>query len=195
MAVELRRARVGAGLSQEVVARAVGTSHSTISRIEQGTVAAVDPDILAACCGAVGLELAIRVYPAGDAIRDRAHARLLERFRRELHATLRWRTEVPFPAPGDPRSWDALTGTADWRIGVEAETVVDDTQALDRKLALKRRDGNVDHIILVAADTPRNRRALAAAPAAFADLPLRSRAILRALRVGENPGASGIVVL
>jgi hypothetical protein len=53
----------------------------------------------------------------------------------------------------------------------------------------------VDHIILVVADTPRNRRALAAAPAPFADLPLRSRAILRALRVGENPGASGIVVL
>ena len=89
-------------------------------------MATVDPDTLAACCGAVGLELAIRVYPAGDAIRDRAHARLLERFRRELHATLRWRTEVPFPAPGVPRSWDALTGMADWRM--EAETVVDDTQ-------------------------------------------------------------------
>ena len=100
MAVELRRARVGAGLSQEVVARAVGTSHSTISRIERGTVATVDPDTLAACCGAVGLELAIRVYRAGDAIRDRAHARLLE-----LHATSRGESG---------REWDrALVTEAD----------------------------------------------------------------------------------
>ena len=88
-----------------------------------------------------------------------------------------------------------MTGASNWRIGVEAETVVDDTQALDRKLAMKRRDGLVDHLILLVADTRRNRRALAAAPAAFADLPLRSRAILRALRHGENPGASGIVLL
>jgi hypothetical protein len=53
----------------------------------------------------------------------------------------------------------------------------------------------VDHLILLVADTRRNRRALAAAPAAFADLPIGSRAILRALRDGENPGGSGIVIL
>ncbi|HET9347069.1 MAG TPA: hypothetical protein VFO05_15355 [Candidatus Limnocylindrales bacterium] len=55
-----------------------------------------------------------------------------------------------------------MTGRDGWRAGVEAETVVDDTQALDRKLALKKRDGLVDHVILLVADTPRNRRALAA---------------------------------
>ena len=102
---------------------------------------------------------------------------------------------MPFPTSGDPRSWDALVGGADWHVGVEAETVIDDTQALDRKLAIKRRDGEVVHLILVVADTPRNRQAIRAAPVAFADLPLGSRAILTALRRGANPGGSGIVML
>jgi hypothetical protein len=143
----------------------------------------------------VGLDLSVRVFPAGDPIRDAGHARLLERFRRELHPSLRWHTEVPFPDSGDLRAWDAVTGCADWRAGVEAETVIEDTQALDRKLALKMRDGAVDHLILLVADTPRNRRALAATTAAFADLPLRARELLRSLRAGEEPRASGIVVL
>jgi hypothetical protein len=50
-------------------------------------------------------------------------------------------------------------------------------------------------VILLVADTPRNRRALAAAPAAFGDLPLRTREILAALRDGRDPGGSGIVIL
>jgi hypothetical protein len=53
----------------------------------------------------------------------------------------------------------------------------------------------MDHVILLVADTIRNRRALASAPAAFADLPLRTREILAALRAGREPAASGIVIL
>jgi hypothetical protein len=114
---------------------------------------------------------------------------------RELHPSLRWRTEVPLPIPGDPRSWDAITGGVGWRVGIEAETVIGDSQALERRLSLKRRDGGLDHVILLVADTPRNRSALAAAPAAFSDLPIRTREILAALRRGTDPGASGIVVM
>ena len=88
-----------------------------------------------------------------------------------------------------------MTGREGWRAGIEAETVIDDTQALDRKIALKRRDGGADLVILVVADTPRNRRALAAASSAFADLPLRTRAILAALRAGGAPAGSGVVLL
>jgi hypothetical protein len=88
-----------------------------------------------------------------------------------------------------------VTGTRDWRLGIEAETVVDDTQALDRKLQIKRRDGLVDHILLLVADTPRNRRNLAAAPAAFGEFSRDARTILRALRAGEDPRGSGIVIL
>ena len=150
---------------------------------------------IGAIASVVGLELRVRTYPAGDPIRDVAHARLLERFRRELHPSLRWHTEVPFPLPGDLRAWDAVTGRDGWRVGIEAETVIDDTQALDRKVSLKKRDGSMDHVILVVADTQRNRRALAASPAAFADLPLRTRRVLAALRAGDEPAGSGIVLI
>ena len=144
---------------------------------------------------AVGLELRLRAYPAGDAIRDVGQLRLLDRLKGRLRPLLGWSTEVPLPIPGDLRAWDGLIRGPSWRIAVNAETVLDDIQALERRLALKRRDGDVDHLILLVADTARNRRAIASAPASFADLPLRTRQILAALRDGRDPGGSGIVIL
>jgi transcriptional regulator with XRE-family HTH domain len=192
---ELRHARIGAGLSQRALEAATGVSHSEICRIERGRAPNVPLRTLLVLATALGLTIPTRPFPQGDAIRDAGHARLLERLRVRLDPGLRWRTEVPLPTPGDRRSWDAVTGADQWRLGVEAETVIHDTQALERRLALKRRDGGVDHLILLVADTPRNRQALAAAPAAFSDLPLRARAILTALAAGRDPGGSGIVML
>lgn len=192
---DVGRARVGSGLSLRDVGQAADIDPTRIWRFERGEPTNLRLEDLGAIAAAVGLELSVRSFPAGDPIRDAGHARLLERFRRELHPSLRWHTEVPFPNSGDLRAWDAVTGLAAWRIGVEAETVVTDTQALDRKLALKRRDGAVDHVVLLVADTLRNRRALNAAPAAFADLPLGTRAVLAALRAGDEPPGSGIVIL
>jgi transcriptional regulator with XRE-family HTH domain len=192
---ELRRARIGAGVSQRTLQAATGVSHSEICRLERGRAPNVPLRTLVVLATSLGLIIPTRPYPEGDAIRDAGHARLLERFRRRLHPSLRWRTEVPLPSPGDRRSWDAVTGATSWRAGVEAETVIDDTQALERRLSLKRRDGGVDHVILLVADTPRNRRALAAAPAAFADYPIRGREILVALVAGREPRGSGIVLL
>ena len=191
---EIRQARISAGLSLRVTASSSRVEFSRISRFERGLEDLRISDI-GAVAAVVGLELSVRTYPAGDPIRDVAHARLLERFRRELHPALRWHTEVPFPGRSDLRAWDAVTGRDGWRVGVEAETVIADTQALDRKLALKKRDGAVDHLILLVADTPRNRRALAASPASFGGLPLRSRQVLAALRAGDEPAGSGIVLI
>ena len=191
----MRRHRTAAGLSLRVVGAATGTDHTRIWRFERGDPTNLRLEDLGAIAAVVGLELSIREYPAGDPIRDVAHTRLLDRLRGELHPSLRWHTEVPFPDHGDLRAWDAVTGRDSWRVGVEAETVIDDTQAIDRKLALKKRDGLVDHLILLVADTPRNRRALVASPAAFADLPLRTREVLAALRAGVEPAGSGIVIL
>jgi len=154
-----------------------------------------DLEFLGAYCAVLGLDLVLRTYPAGDPIRDRAQLALLERFRTRLHAILEWRTEVPLGIEGDLRAWDAVIKGPGWRIGVEAETALDDVQAVERRLALKRRDGDVDHVILLIAETRRNRRALAATPASFGDLPLHTRELLAALAVGRDPGQSGIVVL
>jgi hypothetical protein len=104
-------------------------------------------------------------------------------------------TEVALPIDGDRRAWDAMIVGAGWRVGVEAETVLDDIQAVERRLALKRRDGDVDHVILLVADTRRNRLALAAAPGAFGDLPPRARMARRTLAAGRNPGVGRFVTL
>ena len=144
---------------------------------------------------ALGLALPLKPYPSGDALRDAGQARLLERFRQRLHPSLRWQTEVPLPIPGDRRAWDAVCGRAAWRVGVEAETVLDDSQALERRVGLKRRDGGVDHVVILIADTPRNRRALEAAATAFSGFPLRTRELMTALGAGHEPSGSGIVVM
>jgi hypothetical protein len=95
---------------------------------------------------------------------------------------------VPIPIHGDRRAWDA--------IAVEAETRLRDIQALERRIALKQRDGGVDVVILLVNDTAANRRVLAAHREALrARFPLDGRAILAALRAGRAPQDSGIVVL
>jgi hypothetical protein len=60
---------------------------------------------------------------------------------------------------------------------------------------LKRRDGGIERVVLLVAETRRNRRAVAAAPNAFADLDGDARRLLRALARGTDPGRSAIVFL
>ena len=190
---EIALGRRSSGLSRRELGLACGISASAESRIERGHTRRIDRELLACLAAAVGLELRMRAYPGGDAIRDAGQQRLLERLRRELHPSLRWRTEVPLPISGDLRSWDAVIVGRGWWVGVEAETVLVDLQAVERRLELKRRDGGPDHVVLLVSDTPRNRRALVATPA-FAALPARARDILGALRAGR-PLRDGIVML
>jgi transcriptional regulator with XRE-family HTH domain len=192
---DIAAARRNAGVSQDALGAVCGISGSAAGRIETGVTGIVDLRTLAAMAAGVGLELRLRAYPAGDAIRDVGQQRLLERLRQRMHPSLRWATEVVLPIGGDLRAWDAVIRGDGWRLAVEAETVLDDIQALERRLALKQRDGSIDHVILLVADTPRNRRALAGAPAAFATFSRDSRAMLRALREGRDPDCSGIVIL
>jgi transcriptional regulator with XRE-family HTH domain len=192
---DARRARIGAGLSLRAVGEATGIDHARIWRFERGRSGEISVEDMAAIGAVVGLDVRLRAYPAGDPIRDAGQVRLLERLRVRLHPDLRWSTEVALPIEGDLRAWDAMIRGRIWRLPVEAETILDDVQATERKLALKQRDGGEDHVLLLVADTPRNRRALRAAPGAFADLPLRTRAILAALRDGHDPGTGGIVIL
>lgn len=154
---------------------------------------------LGAWCSVVGLDLALRVYPAGDPIRDHAQLQLLERLRERLHRSLRWRAEVPLPIAGDLRAWDAeIVGRRPlpWRARVEAETRIADGQALERRLGLKLRDDPGGHLILLVSDTRANRRALASIGVGLDHLvPARTREMMAALRAGKDPGRGGIVVL
>jgi hypothetical protein len=182
-------------LSLRAVGDGTGIDHARIWRFERGSFGELTVPDLAAIGAAVGLDVRLRAYPAGDPIRDAGQVRLLERLRVRLHPSLGWSTEVPLPIEGDLRAWDALIRGRGWLRPVEAETVLDHLQATERRLALKQRDGGEDHVILLVADTRRNRRALEAAPGAFANLPLRGRAILGSLGRGDDPGGGGIVIL
>ena len=189
---------MGAGLSQREVAQTIGVSHSKVGRFERsGDERSLE--FVGALCAVVGLDLAIRSYPAGDPIRDRAQLALLERLRGRLHPSLRWRAEVPLPLPGALRAWDAdVRGhqQKQWRARIEAETRRADGQALARRLALKLRDDPGGHLILLVSDTRANRVALRSIGVGLRDsLPLNTRQLLTALAAGRDPRGSGIVIL
>lgn len=193
--VDVGKARRSAGLSLEAVGRACRVAGSTAQRIEAGTIRDPDLGTLASMAAAVGLDLRLRAFPAGDPIRDAGQQRLLERLRRELNAALAWNTEVVLRGDNDKRAWDAMILGGMWATAVDAETVLDDLQSVERRVALKQRDSGSPYVILLVSDTRRNRRALRAAPGAFAGYSRDARAVLRALRRGEDPGTSAIVCL
>ena len=191
---DLRDARLAAGLSRESVGRTIGLPRSMIERIEAGTRRTTLSEY-AAFGAAVGDDVRLRAYPAGDPIRDVGQQRLLGRFRLRLHPSLAWGTEVPLPIDDDLRAWDAVISGRGWRCHVEAETVLDDLQGLERRLERKRRDGGADHVILLVADTRRNRRALVSAPAAFGGFSRDARRVLGALGRGIDPGCDAIILV
>jgi hypothetical protein len=129
-------------------------------------------------------------------VRDHAHLALLERLRAAIGDALGWQTEVPLPNPGDRRAWDALIRVARVRVGVEAETRGRDSQDLQRRLSLKRRDGGVDHVILLLADTRHNRSFLrAAGQGLLGDFPVPGPVALERLAAGQDPQGSSIILL
>lgn len=193
---DARIARVGAGLAQSEVARAIGVSASQYSRMERGLSQDLSIRRASRLCAALGLDLSVRTFPAGDPIRDAAHVALLERLHARCHVSLSWRTEVPMELAGDRRAWDATISASLWRVGVEAETALTDLQALDRKLALKERDGGMDRVVLVLLDSRRNRSALRVAGDILRRrFPIDSAVALAHLAHGTDPGGNAMILL
>ena len=109
----------------------------------------------------------------------------------ELH----WRPEVPLPIAGDRRAWDAQCVLDRTRGRDRGEMRLFDLQALDRRIALKRRDGGLDHRRPARRGHSRQSTAPGRAPgSASAELPARLAAVLAAVRLGRSR-SSGIVVL
>ena len=195
LAREFRAARLDRGLSQSAVASAVGLSRTWVSRFEH---AQLDPSVRQATliAGAVGLDLGVRAFPTGHPIRDAAHVELLNRLRAILHRSLRLATEVPMPALGDMRAWDGMIRGLSQAIAVEAENRPRDLQALDRRIALKQRDANVDRVLLVLRDSRGNRALLRGAGGGLIErYPVPGRRAIELLRAGADPGGSAIVLL
>lgn len=183
-------------MSQAAVAAAAGVAHTTVGRIERDRLPGVSIDVLARIGSAVGLDLVVRVYPAGDPVRDAAQVGLLERLRQRLPAAIPWHTEVPLPIPGDLRAWDAVLGLPGRLTALEAETRLSDLQAMERRINRKRRDGGIDRVVILVADTRANRRALALGREGLrASFPLDTREVMAALDEGRQAPASGIVIL
>lgn len=195
VAEEVRRARIGSGLSLRDVAAATGISHAALWEFERGGASGLRLEHVGAVSAVVGLDLRVRAYPGADAIGDAAQSRLLARLRQHLDPGLRWRTEVPIVLDHAGRAWDAVITGSTWVLPVEAETILADLQAVERRIELKRLDAGATHVLIVATDTRRNRAALRAAPAAFGGFARDRRRVLGALRSGRDPAADAVILL
>lgn len=192
---EVRAARRMAGVSQATLGSAIGLSDSEVSRVEQGAAEWLTVVHASELLGAVGLSLWAKTFPVGPPLRDAAHLKLLADFEARLAPSVRCQREWPIPGDRDRRAVDLVLSGLPRTVGVEAETVLDDLQALQRDINLKQRDAGLDVMLLLVRGSQRNRTILRGADAFRADFPLQTRGILAALGAGRDPGGSGIVML
>lgn len=196
LGLDLREARLALGLRGADVARVANSSKSHLSRLELGLLPDVSITDLARHAAAVGLKLHARFYPASGGLRDAAQLDLLRRLRARIGDRWSWQLEAPLNIAGDLRAFDALLTRPDAIIAVEAITRLRDAQAQLRAAALKQRDGSVPRLVLLIRATQHNREALASAADVLAtSFPLGTRATLKALSEGTDPGDNGIVLL
>lgn len=194
---EIDRARQDRGLTYAAVGRAAALSGQHVGRTCRGQRLDVSLVRLAELGAVVGLDLAARAYPGGAPVRDRAHAALRDRLRARLSPSLRWRLEVPvIPIAGsnDQRAWDATISGPDWVVGVEADTHVTDVQALERRVALKQRDGGIAIVLLLLADTVHHQRVLGSTRK-LSGFETPARGVLHALGRGRVPPGSAVICL
>lgn len=179
-------------------------SHSAIARRERGEVEGFSIDRAVVIGTVLGLDVRVLVYPTGSPVRDAPHLALIARFRQRVSTRVRFRTEVPVPIPGDLRSADAVIdrflaapGSLDdaRTVMVEAETRVDDVQALVRRIRIKQRDLGADRVILLLSDTRHHRMLVRDHPDLLKEFPVAARACLRALGAGRDPGGDAILLL
>lgn len=191
---ELRLARVHAGLRQQDVATRAGTSRGRVCRIEAGRVRGLNLQQVTRLGAAVGLKPYVKLFPLGPRLLDAPQIASLARFRRRLHPTWTWATEVPIPIAGDLRSADCVISIPDCRVVVEAYTRLSDFQAQSARAAQKKRDLAAHRLVVLLAATHANRRAARQlGGVADGSFPLTTKRALAALAAGVDPGADAIV--
>jgi transcriptional regulator with XRE-family HTH domain len=194
---EIRAARRTLGISQRASARRAGVSPSQFGRIERGEIRHPTLDQLCRAGRSVGLDPSFRYFAAAAPVQDAAQLAILARFESLLASPLRLRREVPLPIAGDQRAWDGRVAGDGAGASIEAESRLEDVQAVARRIELKARDDPGSGVVLLVLNrTAHNRRVLAEHREALrAQFPLDGAAIARALRSGHLPAASGIILL
>ena len=103
---------------------------------------------------------------------------------------------MPFPISGDLRAWDATAVCESCRIGIEAETRLRDLQALNRRLALKERDGGMDRLLLLVLDSRSNREVVRSHRETLTTrFPISGARAIELLAAGVDPGGNALILL
>lgn len=197
---ELRDARVVAGLSQSALARELDLDPSNIWRLEAQELADVGVVRLSEIASVLGYEVSVGLHPVGDPVRDKGQLACGRRFGGMLSDRWQVTDEALLPGAGEQRAWDKLLRLVDaaprYLVGVDIESRVHDVQALVRRTRARERDGRVDHILIVLADTAHNRRIADELRASLGpDYATGPRRIMAALRKGERLPGSGVVLV
>jgi hypothetical protein len=148
----------------------------------------------------LGFEISLGLHPIGDPIRDKGQRACAQRFDRVLDESWRVTNETLLPGTGEKRAWDKLIrligATPRYLVGVDIESRVWDVQAIVRRTRERERDGQVDQILIVLADTAHNRRVIDSLRQALGDAYATSqRLIVAALRRGEPLPGSGVILI
>jgi transcriptional regulator with XRE-family HTH domain len=193
---EVRRARTRSGRTQREIGAQVRRSASHISRMERGKVPRLSVLELTRIAAAVGLRVAVNAYPGVRRPLDAPQLKLLDAFNRRIHSSWTRTIEAVMPIHGDMRAVDELIRNVSVSCAVEAITRFADNQGQVRDARVKQRDIGADRLILLLKATHANRRLVRDALPVLADsFPISTRAALRALAAGEDPGGDCLILL
>jgi transcriptional regulator with XRE-family HTH domain len=197
---ELRQARLTAALSHDQLARELGWSPTAVGRFESGQREDIGIVALSEIASVLGYEVSVGLHPIGDPVRDKGQLACGRRFDAVLSDRWRVTGETLLPGAGEQRAWDKLlrlvVSSPRYLVGADIESRVWDVQAIVRRTRARERDGQVDHILIVLADTAHNRRVADELRGALGkDYATGSRRLLRALRLGERLPGSGVVLI